>query len=111
MSADMFRSLGTDPQLQKAFQEMQAGGVEVIQNRLCFVFAISFFLWGKESLLKKYYNDPTFLHAVSVKMGGVPAELKAAMRTLPEACKAGDVAGVQKLLDAGISPDTIQARL
>jgi len=86
---DMFRALANDPQLATAFREMQAGGMPAVQ---------------------KYYNDPAFLHAVSVKMGGLPQEVKAAMRTLPEACKAGDVEGVKKLLEAGISPDTKDAR-
>lgn len=82
---DMFRSLANDPQLATAFREMQAGGMPAVQ---------------------KYYNDPEFLQAVNLKMGGLPKEVKAAMRTLPEACKAGDAEQVKKLLDAGISPDT-----
>lgn len=82
---DMFRSLANDPQLATAFREMQAGGVPAVN---------------------KYYNDPAFLHAVSVKMGGLPQEVKSAMRDLPEACRAQDVPAVKKLLDAGVSPDT-----
>lgn len=81
----MFQALANDPQLATAFNEMKAGGMEAVM---------------------KYYNDPNFLHAVSVKMGGLPTEVKAAMRSLPEACKAGDADAVKKLLDAGVSPDT-----
>lgn len=86
---DMFRSLANDPQLATAFREMQALGMPAVQ---------------------KYYNDPEFLHAVSVKMGGVPEEMKKAIRTLPECCKAGDAEAVQKLLDNGVSPDTKDGR-
>jgi len=81
----MFQSLANDPQLATAFNEMKAGGMQAVM---------------------KYYNDPQFLHAVSVKMGGLPEEVKSAMRSLPEACKAGDADAVKKLLDAGIDANT-----
>lgn len=84
-----FKTLANDPQLASAFREMQAVGLPAIQ---------------------KYYNDPEFLHAVSAKMGGVPNEMKAAMRGLPEAIKAGDTEQVKKLLEAGVSPDTKDAK-
>jgi hypothetical protein len=81
----MFQNLANDPQLATAFNEMKAGGMQAVM---------------------KYYNDPQFLHAVSVKMGGLPEEVKSAMRSLPEACKAGDSEAVKKLLDAGIDANT-----
>lgn len=82
---EMFKSLANDPQLSAAFKEMQVVGAPAIQ---------------------KYYNDESFLHAVSVKMGGVPTEMRKAMRTLPECCRAGDAEAVSKLLSQGVSPDT-----
>lgn len=82
---EMFRALLNDPKLSVAFKEMQTGGVPAIQ---------------------KYYNDPEFLQAINIKMGGLPEEMKKAIRTLPECIKAGDAEGVQKLLDTGVSPDT-----
>jgi ankyrin repeat protein len=80
----MFQTLLNDPQLSSAFKEMQTQGAPAIA---------------------KYYNDPDFLKAVSIKMGGLPSEVKAAIRTLPETIKAGDVEGVRKMLDSGVSPD------
>jgi len=81
----MFQQLANDPQLATAFREMQTVGLPAIQ---------------------KYYNDPEFLHAVSLKMGGLPKEMKVAMGGLPAAIKAGDVEQVKKFLEAGVSPDT-----
>jgi len=86
---DMFRALANDARLSSAFREMQSGGMPAIQ---------------------KYYNDPEFLHAVSVKMGGVPEEVKKAIRTLPECCKAGDAEAVKKLLENGVSPNAKDER-
>ena len=84
-----FQALANDPQLATAFNEMKAGGMQAVM---------------------KYYNDPNFLHAVSVKMGGLPAVVKAAMRTLPEACKAGDAEAVKKLLESGVDANTKDAK-
>jgi hypothetical protein len=85
---DMFKALANDPKLSVAFKEMQT----------------------TPSSIAKYYNDPDFLQAVNVKMGGLPEEVKKAIRTLPECCKAGDAEAVQKLLDAGVSADTKDER-
>lgn len=86
---DMFKALANDPKLSGAFREMQVGGEPAIQ---------------------KYYNDPEFLAAVNAKMGGLPEEMKKAIRTLPECIKAGDAEAVQKLLDTGVSADTEDGR-
>lgn len=86
---DMFKALYNDPKLSVAFREMQAGGPSVVN---------------------KYYNDPEFLQAINMKMGGLPEEVKKAIRTLPECCKAGDAEAVQKLLDQGVSADTKDER-
>lgn len=79
-----FQSLATDPQFAAAFQEMKTGGMDAVM---------------------KYYNDENFLRAVSQKMGGVPKEMRQAMMSIHECIRAGDLAGVQKLLSHGISPN------
>lgn len=81
---DKFRSLATDPQFAPAFQEMKTGGMDAVM---------------------KYFNDESFLRAVSQKMGGVPKEVRAAMLTIHEAIRAGDLASLQKHLANGTSPD------
>lgn len=80
-----FQGLSTDPQFAGAFNEMKSGGMEAVM---------------------KYYNDENFLRAISQKMGGVPKEVREAMRSIHDCIKAGDIAGVQKLLAAGISADS-----
>jgi len=82
--------LATDPQFAAAFQEMKTGGMDAVM---------------------KYYNDEGFLRAVSQKMGGVPQEMKTAMlMTIHDCIRAGDLAGVQKHLALGVSPDTKDAK-
>lgn len=80
-----FQNLATDPQFAGAFNEMKSGGMEAVM---------------------KYYHDEGFLRAISQKMGGVPKEVKAAMMSIHDCIRAGDLAGMQKLLGHGISPDS-----
>lgn len=73
----------------------------------------------------KYYNDESFLRAISQKMGGVPKEVRQAMMGIHECIKyahqcgccsmcfcfrAGDIAQLQKLLSSGLSPDSKDAK-
>eukprot|EP00667_Euglena_gracilis_P011617 EG_transcript_11885 len=83
------QSLAVDPQFAGAFNEMKTGGMEAVM---------------------KYYNDESFLRAISQKMGGVPKEVRQAMMTVHECIKAGDLAQLQKLLSSGLSPDSKDAK-
>jgi ankyrin repeat protein len=79
------QGLSNDPQLASAFNEMKTGGMEAVM---------------------KYYNDENFCRLVSQKMGGVPKEMKAAMMSIHDCIRAGDLAGVQKHLQTiGTSPN------
>eukprot|EP00667_Euglena_gracilis_P016883 EG_transcript_17719 len=83
------QSLAVDPQFAGAFNEMKTGGMEAVM---------------------KYYNDESFLRAISQKMGGVPKEVRQAMMGIHECIKAGDIAQLQKLLSSGLSPDSKDAK-
>jgi len=84
-----FQQLINDPQVGPVFQEMKTGGMDAVV---------------------KYYNDENFLRLVSQKMGGVPKEMMAAAQSIFDCIRNGDAAGVQKLLTAGISADSKDAR-
>lgn len=84
-----FQALATDPAFAGAFNEMKAGGMDAVM---------------------KYYNDEGFLRAISQKMGGVPKEMMDAGRNIHDCIRAGDLAGVQKLLSVGINPNVKDAR-